>query len=82
MAATLSTVEEYNPTTNTWAKKADMPVAQNRSLYWGGEWKIYAIGGYSGMTLANIATVTTVEEYDPVTDVWIKKADMPSPVGH
>jgi hypothetical protein len=36
--------------------------------------KIYAIGGCTGM--ANV--FPTVEEYDPATDTWTKKADMPT----
>jgi hypothetical protein len=42
----LSTVEEYDPKTNTWTKKANMPtprVALSTSAVNG---KIYAIGGY------------------------------------
>jgi N-acetylneuraminic acid mutarotase len=35
--------------------------------------KIYAIGGYDG-----IKELSTVEEYDPMTDKWVRKADMPT----
>jgi hypothetical protein len=34
--------------------------------------KIYAIGGSSGVA------ISTVEEYDPATDKWTKKADTPT----
>jgi hypothetical protein len=35
--------------------------------------RIYAIGGYSGSTLAS------VEEYDPLTNTWRNRAPMPTP---
>ncbi len=68
----LSTVEEYNPVTDTWTKKADMPTPRgifSTSVVNG---KIYAIGGYNG------AFLPTVEAYDPVTNSWTRKADMPT----
>ena len=72
----LSTVEEYDPATDTWTRKADMPTARgwiqpSNSVVDG---KIYVIGGWYD----NI-TISTVEEYDPVTDTWTRKTDMPSP---
>ena len=57
----------------TWAKKADMPNAR-----WGVassvvNGKIYVIGG------ADFGQcVSTVEEYDPVTETWAEKAKMPT----
>jgi len=71
----LAIVEEYNPTTDTWRKKADMPTARfwlSTSVVNG---KIYAIGGAINLNTA----VSTVEVYDPATDVWAPKADMPTP---
>jgi N-acetylneuraminic acid mutarotase len=73
----LSTVEEYDPATDTWTRKADMltvrcdmlgssPVVDD---------KVYVIGGYSS---GDSCGGTTVEEYDPVTDTWTRKADMPT----
>ena len=73
-APIVSTVEVYNPATDTWTKKADMPTARwglSTSVVNG---RIYAIGGVTMTT-----TLSTVEEYDPVTDTWTKKADMPTP---
>jgi len=66
----LSTVEEYNPVTNTWKKKADMPTARaciSASVVNG---KIYVFGGRSS------DTATRVEKYDPATDGWTEMADM------
>ena len=64
-----STVEEYNPATNTWTKKADMPTARSGLSTSVVNEKIYAIGGWM---------LSTVEEYDPKTDKWTKKTDMPT----
>jgi N-acetylneuraminic acid mutarotase len=38
--------------------------------------KIYAVGGYSGSTLAK------VEVYDPLTDQWTARASLPTPRAH
>jgi len=67
-----ATVEEYDPATDTWIKKADMPTARaslSTSVVNG---KIYAIGG------GWLDFLSTLEEYDPATDTWTKKADMPT----
>jgi len=71
----LNAVEEYDPVTDTWAKKADMSIARSSMASAVVDGKIYVIGGAAntdGMAL------NTVEEYDPVTDTWAKKADMPT----
>jgi len=65
----LSTVEEYDPTTNTWTKKADMPTARTGLSTSAVNGKIYAIGG---------GILKTVEIYEPATDAWTKGADMPT----
>ena len=73
----LSTVEEYDPASNIWTRKADMPKARGwippSSPVVDG--KIYVIGGGDDI----IWDLPTVEEYDPVTDTWTRKADMPTP---
>ena len=68
----LSTVEEYDPLTDTWTRKHEMPTARwalSTSVVDG---KIYAIGGTKGEKL-----ISTVEMYDPAIDKWAKKSDMP-----
>jgi len=72
----LSTVEEYDPATDTWTKKADMPAARDVVSTSVVNGKIYAIGGQSENQWP---AFSTVEEYDPVTDTWTRKADMPAP---
>jgi N-acetylneuraminic acid mutarotase len=71
----LSIVHEYDPTTDTWTRKADMPTAR-----WGltaavVEDKIYALGGF---TAYGGASLSVLEVYDPATDTWQSKAAMPT----
>ena len=70
-----STVEEYNPNSDTWVKKADMPTARVGLASSVVHWRIYVLGGSVG---AGIGPVATVEEYDPATDTWTRKTDMPT----
>ena len=69
----LSTLEEYDPATDKWTKKADMPTPRGMLSVSVVNGKIYAIGGVSP------STTPATEEYDPITDKWTKKADMPTP---
>jgi len=71
----LRIVEEYQPATDIWTRKADMPTARNALSISVVNERIYAIGGAEGIG----APLQTVEEYDPVSDTWIRKADMPTP---
>jgi N-acetylneuraminic acid mutarotase len=78
----ISTVEVYDPATNTWERKADMPTARlglSTSVVLG---RIYVIGGLPGADVIGAGVVgaacSKVEEYDPVTDTWVEKADMPT----
>ena len=70
----VSAVEEYDPMTDTWTKKTDMPTARGAMAVAEVNGKIYAIGGQPDSG----AFLRTVEEYDPVTDTWAKKEDMPT----
>ena len=67
--------EEYDPATNTWTTKKDMPTGRNHfgiAVY---KNKIYVIGGCH-QTLSN----TGVNEvYDPATDSWETMSPMPTP---
>jgi len=68
---------------DTWTQKADMPTPR-----WGHSatvvnGKIYVIGGLTSETsFLNGQPISAVEEYDPVTDTWARKADMPEPRGY
>jgi len=80
VGAACSKVEEYNPVTDTWVEKADMPTARLCLATEVVDGKIYAIGGHlAEPAVSGAAGLSTVEEYDPVTDTWTRKADMPTP---
>ncbi len=76
--SSISTVEAYDPATDTWTRKADMPTARELLATSAVNGKIYAIGGWISIRDVSISTVSTIEEYDPATDRWTKKADMPT----
>ncbi|MBI2858078.1 MAG: kelch-like protein [Chloroflexi bacterium] len=72
-------VEAYDPTTNTWTKKAPMPtprggingIAVNGCLYvWGGE----------GNVNSPIGLFNELEVYNALTDTWKRLDPMPVPV--
>ena len=82
----LSTVEMYNPKTDTWERKSDMPTARSSVAVSVVDGKIYAIGGSKTKTIQvprgftfESEELATVEMYDPVTDTWTQKTDMPAP---
>ena len=73
----LPTLEVYDPATDSWAGKGDMPGARygfSTNLING---KIYAIGG-NIIENEDEFSVSVVECYDPGTDTWTKKADVPT----
>jgi N-acetylneuraminic acid mutarotase len=61
-----------------WTQKADMPTARDYSRAAVVDGKIYVIGGEVDSDPNTFATTAAVEEYDPTTDTWTKKADMPT----
>jgi hypothetical protein len=74
----LAVNEEYNPVTDTWTTKAPMPTARSGfavAVYQG---KIYVIGGTVGDGV-NLGFTGVTEVYDPATNTWEAKADMPTP---
>ena len=65
-------VEAYNPLTDTWTRKKDMPISR---IYFGlgvVAGKIYLIGGSEGFRLDHIKRMDRVDVYDPATDTWAK----------
>ena len=61
-----STVLVYDPATDTWTRKTDMPTGRARFSTSLVDGKIYAIGGSPHRD----AEVAAVEVYDPATDTW------------
>lgn len=76
----LSTVEEYDPATDRWSRKTDMPTPRSWLSSSVVDEKIYVIGG-SPMDVSGarpVGATAVVEEYDPSTDTWTRKSDMPT----
>ena len=61
----------------TWTQKADMPTPRAGLATSVVNGKIYAIGGATDVS-AGGRPFSTVEVYDPATDTWTQKADMPT----
>ena len=74
----LSTVEAYDPATDAWTTKADMPTARTMAAIAVVDGIIYVIGGVFGETVQDNRVLSAVEAYDPATDTWTAKADMPT----
>jgi N-acetylneuraminic acid mutarotase len=67
----------YDPATDTWTQKADMPKGARFNLAAGAVGgRLYAVGGSTGDGSFN---VNRVEAYDPATNTWAEKAPMPTP---
>jgi N-acetylneuraminic acid mutarotase len=62
---------------DTWTRKTDIPTPRGYLSASAVNGKIYAIGGRAG-TFQNPIELSTVEEYDPATDTWTKKSDLPN----
>jgi N-acetylneuraminic acid mutarotase len=84
---TLATVEAFDLTTNTWTTKAPLPArleSTNGAAVIGG--KIYVSGGRdldnNSPGSDDGAPRSSLYVYDPATDRWSRKADMPLPSMH
>ena len=76
----LTTNEEYNPATNTWSSKAPIPTARDSFAIAVYENKIYCIGGVTGISRNHGQILTTANEvYDPATDTWENRTELPTP---
>lgn len=75
----LRTVEVYDPVSDSWTKQADMPTARRSLSAVAVDGKIYIIGGTDTPCCPPSKLFSLVEEYDPVANVWTRKADMPTP---
>ena len=71
----VDSVYEYNPVSNSWTSKSNIPTALMAAAADVVDGKIYVIGGAPfGMNSA----YKSVYEYNPATDTWTKKKDMPT----
>ncbi len=79
-AETFSTVEEYDPATDTWTRKSEMPTARGWHSANVLDGRIYVIGGSSSVPSGGTA-ILAVEVYEPATDSWTQKGDIPARIG-
>ena len=66
---------------NGWVARTPMPTARNHLSVIATDGKLYAIGGQLHQEEDQKA-LRNVEVYDPSTDSWTRKADIPSPRSH
>ena len=77
----LDVVEMYDPQTDTWIRKQDMSIPRTQFGTGVVAGKIYAIGGYvrpRDKKPEDPWRTDLVEVYDPVSDTWAKRVDMPT----
>ena len=75
---TLSSAERYDPVLDAWEAVAPMAVARRGLAVAVLDGKLYALGGYDATT-AGMTVLSSVERYDPVTNVWEEAAPMAEP---
>jgi N-acetylneuraminic acid mutarotase len=73
---TLSSVEEYDPLTDTWRFVAPLPQPLHHPAAASTGDAIYVIGGYPSLTFTPTAAVY---RYDVAGDRWTRIADLPRP---
>ena len=75
----MSLVEMYDPQTNTWERRADMPTPRAAPELAVVDGKIYVFSGYAGIDNRNVnfKILDVLEVYDPETDTWEKRQNLP-----
>ena len=74
-------MEQYDPSSDTWTTKADLPTLRSHLMTQDVGGKICPIGGTPFVGTGNWHTLRTVEFYDPETDTWTQEVDMPTARG-
>ena len=78
IAARVSSVERYDPSTDTWTEMSPMPTPRNAHAAVVHDGLIYVMGGDSGPPNGS-KTIAVVEVYEPAKDSWARAADLPFP---
>ena len=75
----LDQMEVYDPVSDTWAKRADLPSRRDEVKVAVVQDTIYIIGGFGWPPFGLGAVLATIEAYQPKTNRWREKSDMPNP---
>ncbi len=78
MSVVLSTVEAYDPITNSWATKAPMPTPRSYLTVGVVNGILYALGGARSPYPQVGDILSSVEAYDPSTNAWTTTAPIPT----
>ncbi|HVS81721.1 MAG TPA: LamG-like jellyroll fold domain-containing protein [Pyrinomonadaceae bacterium] len=70
----LSTVDAYNPVSNTWTSKPSTPTGRYDSASGVINNLLYVAGGCAGVCASNL--LATMDAYDPATNAWTSRATM------
>lgn len=71
----LSTLERYDPSTDTWSTKTPMPTERMYLAAATMNGILYAVGGWNGSS----PTLNVLEAYNFLNDSWTTKAPLPTP---
>jgi N-acetylneuraminic acid mutarotase len=73
-------VQEFDPSTNSWAQKKPMPLASHHVAFVSLNDRIYAFGGFKlpDSGLPAWEPIANAWEYDPAADRWKELAPMPT----
>ena len=74
----LDQMEVYDPVSDTWVRRADMPTRRNGVETAVIRDAIYVIGGSGWPPVGWGPVLATIEAYQPKTNRWRKKSDMPN----
>jgi N-acetylneuraminic acid mutarotase len=74
---TVRHADQYDPETDTWTRKADMPTARRCFALGAIQGKVYVTGGMNFTDPNNVTYVYATEAYDPLSDSWSTLSDFP-----
>jgi N-acetylneuraminic acid mutarotase len=72
-------VLRYDPVTNLWSFRAPIPTSRGLMAAAAANGRIYVISGVSSDPENGQFITDAVEEYDPIANVWTRKAPIPTP---
>jgi N-acetylneuraminic acid mutarotase len=74
-------LEEYDPAANRWATRAPLPKGLHHAAAASVGNRLYVVGGFTASLFSLWQPVASVYAYQPTTDVWVERAQMPTPRG-